>query len=132
MVYIGPVSSIVDVTTFLFLWYAYDMATGGGPALFQTGWFVVGVLSQTLIVHLIRTRRVPFVQSMASPPVLVLTVAIMAVGIYLPLSPLAGVFGFVDLPGSYFPFLVITLVAYCVATQVTKMFYIRRFDGEWL
>lgn len=132
MLYIGPVSSIFDITTFLFLWYAYDMATGGDPAVFQTGWFIVGLLSQTLIVHLIRTRRIPFIQSMASPPVLVLTVVVMALGVYLPFSPLAGVFGFVSVPGSYFPFLALTLAAYCVATQIMKVFYIRRFDGEWL
>ena len=80
---------------------------------------------------MIRTQHIPFIQSRAATPVILLTAAIMAVGIYLPFSPLGEHLGLVPLPGSYFPWLVAILLGYCVLTQVVKRFYIHRF-GQWL
>jgi Mg2+-importing ATPase len=99
--------------------------------LFQSGWFIEALLSQTLIVHMIRTRKIPFFQSTAAAPVPLLTGAIMALGIYIPFSPLGPIIGLQPLPWSYFPWLVATLLGYCVLTQVIKTLYIRRF-GTWL
>ena len=92
---------------------------------------MVGLLTQTLIVHMIRTQRIPFIQSRAATPVILLTASIMAIGIYLPFSPLGVHVGMVPLPGSYFPWLVGILLSYCLLTQLMKRFYILRF-GQWL
>ncbi len=98
--------------------------------LFQSGWFVEGLLSQTLIIHLIRTRRIPFIQSTATVPVLVLTGLVMAIGVAIPFSPLGTRMGMQPLPWSYFPCLVGILLAYCVLTQWVKSWYVRRFQ-QW-
>jgi Mg2+-importing ATPase len=131
MVNIGPISSLFDVLTFLLLWFVFGANAPAAQALFQSGWFVEGLLSQTLIVHLIRTEKVPFLQSTASPPVLLLTGLIMAVGLWLPFSPHATYLGLEPLPWSFFPCLAGILLAYCVLTQAVKVWYVRRFHG-WL
>jgi P-type Mg2+ transporter len=100
-------------------------------SLFQSGWFVVGLLTQTLIVHMIRTQHIPFIESRAATPVILLTASIMAIGIYLPFSPLGAHVGMVPLPASYFPWLAGILLSYCLLTQLIKRLYIRRF-GQWL
>ncbi len=102
MFYMGPVSSIFDYATFAVMYYIFKAATPASQSLFQSGWFVEGLLSQTLIVHLIRTRKIPFVQSTASAPVLLVTFAIMAIGLYLPFSPFASALQFVPLSGYLF------------------------------
>ncbi|MEU8952990.1 magnesium-translocating P-type ATPase [Streptomyces sp. NPDC048518] len=131
MVRIGPISSLFDITTFLVLWHVFHADTPAEQTLFQTGWFVEGLLSQTLVVHMIRTRKIPFVQSRASVPVLVMTGAVMAFGLWLPFSPLATALSMEPLPMSYFPWLFGTLLAYCALTQAVKGWYIRRYHG-WL
>jgi len=131
MVTIGPISSIFDITTFALMWFVFSANTVGEQSLFQSGWFIEGLLSQTLVVHMIRTRKIPFFQSTATWPVLLLTGAIMAIGIYIPFSPLGNLIGLQPLPLAYFPWLVATLVGYCVLTQLVKTLYIRRFSA-WL
>jgi Mg2+-importing ATPase len=131
MVFIGPTSSIFDVVTFLVMWNVFGANTVEKQSLFQSGWFVVGLLTQTLIVHMIRTQHIPFIQSRAATPVIVLTASIMAFGIYLPFSPLGGHLGMVPLPVAYFGWLAGILLSYCVLTQLVKTLYIRRF-GQWL
>jgi Mg2+-importing ATPase len=128
---IGPISPVFDLTTFALLYFLFGANSPEKQALFQSGWFVEGLLSQTLIIHLIRTARVPFFQSTAATPLLLLTVAIMAAGIAVPFSPLGATVGLVPLPWSYFPWLAVTLAGYCALTQVVKRWYIRRF-GLWL
>ena len=98
--------------------------------LFQSGWFVVGLLTQTLVVHMIRTAKIPFFQSRAALPLMVMTVVIMAIGIFLPMGPLAEYFKLQALPLSYFIYLPFILIAYMLLTQLMKMFYIRRYG--WL
>jgi Mg2+-importing ATPase len=131
MVFIGPLSSIFDVTTFLLLWYVFHANSDAHQALFQSGWFIEGLLSQTLIVHMIRTKRIPFVQSTAATPVLVVTSLIMAIGIWIPFSHFGAAVGMVPLPWTFFPWLIVTLLAYCAVTQTVKTWYIARF-GSWL
>jgi len=99
--------------------------------LFQSGWFVVGLLTQTLIVHMIRTEKIPFIQSTAAPIVLFTTAAVMAFGIWLPFSPLAPAFKLQPLPAGFFIYLPIVLVAYSLLTQLIKVNYIRVFK-HWL
>jgi Mg2+-importing ATPase len=131
MIAIGPISSIFDIATFLVMWYVFQANAPEHQALFHSGWFVVGLLTQSLIVHMIRTEKVPFVQSIASPPVLVLTATIMAIGVLVPFSALGAAIGLVPLPWSYFPWLAGILACYAALTQFMKVMYIRRF-GRWL
>ncbi len=129
--YIGPVSSIFDFTTFALLWYVYGASTGADQSFFQSGWFVLGLLSQTMIVHMIRTRKIPFIESTAARPVLIMTGLVMLIGLIIPFTPLAEAVGFVSLPPSFFGWLLLTLLAYFAVMQAVKAWYVRRFK-MWL
>ncbi|GAB2801989.1 magnesium-translocating P-type ATPase [Dyella kyungheensis] len=131
MVWIGPVSSIFDITTFLLLWYLFGANSTAHQSFFQSGWFIESLLTQTLIVHMIRTRRIPFLQSIASAPVLALTTAIIIIGMLIPFSAVGSKLGMVPLPGVYFGWLALTVLTYCVLTQLVKLVYIKRY-GRWL
>ncbi|WP_075643834.1 magnesium-translocating P-type ATPase [Paraburkholderia monticola] len=135
MVWLGPTSSVFDITTFVLMWTVFGAGAafqlhGGGQAIMNSGWFIEGLVSQTLVVHMLRTRRIPFIQSTASLPVLLSTSVAILVGCWLPFSPLAGALGFVSLDHSYWFWLVATMVGYVMLTQVVKTLYIRRY-GRW-
>ena len=125
MLTIGPISSIFDYATFAVLWFVLGAHTDA--KLFQTGWFVESLLTQTLVVHVIRTGRIPFAQSNASLPLTLTGVVICLVGIALPFLPIGSWFGFVPLPGIYWLFLAVILAAYMALTQFVKARLIRRF-----
>ncbi|MBV8249396.1 MAG: magnesium-translocating P-type ATPase, partial [Comamonas sp.] len=127
MVFFGPISSLFDMLTFALMWFVFHANTPAHQTLFQSGWFVVGLLTQTLIVHMIRTPRIPFLHSRASWPLLATTAAIMAIGIFLPMGPLAENFKLQALPASYFPWLIVILLAYAVLITLLKRVYIRRY-----
>lgn len=127
ILFIGPTSSVFDYATFALMFFFFKANTVEHQGLFQSGWFVEGLLSQTLIVHMIRTRRIPFVQSWAAAPVVALTSLIMLVGISIPFTPFASALGLQPLPLIYFPFLVGFLTAYCVLTQFIKQWFIKRY-----
>ncbi|WP_244976212.1 magnesium-translocating P-type ATPase [Nocardia huaxiensis] len=131
MVCIGPTSSIFDMTTFALMWFVFQANSPEHQTLFQSGWFIEGLLSQTLIVHMIRTQKIPFIQSRAAMPVMLTTGTIMAIGIWLPFSPLASTLQMQALPLTYFPWLVLTLLSYCCVAQLAKTLYIRKFH-RWL
>lgn len=131
MFYIGPISSIFDYATFAVMYFVFKAQTPEQQSLFQSGWFVEGLLSQTLIVHMIRTKKIPFIQSTASTPLTIMTVLIMLAGIYLPFSPFAAGFKFTALPPTYFIYLVAILLGYCLLTQVVKVWFIKKFS-TWL
>ena len=130
MLWMGPTSSLFDITTFLLMWHVFAANSVEHQALFQSGWFIEGLLSQTLVVHMLRTRKIPFIQSRAALPVMLMTGLVMALGIYIPFSPLGHAVGLTPLPWSYFPWLAATLFGYCVVAQGMKRLYIRRF-GQW-
>ena len=131
MIFIGPISSIFDIITYLVMWYVFSCNSIDQQALFQSGWFIEGLLSQTLIVHMIRTRKIPFIQSCASWPVTGLTFLIMAIGIIIPFTSFGNSIGLTQLPISYFPWLIGILLSYCILTQIIKNWYIKRFV-KWL
>ncbi|HEY7233061.1 MAG TPA: magnesium-translocating P-type ATPase [Gemmatimonadaceae bacterium] len=131
MVFIGPISSIFDIVTYLLMWYVFGANTPARQSLFQSGWFIESLLTQTLIVHMIRTAKIPFLQSRAAWPVLLLTAAIMACGLLLPFIPLGAKLKLQPLPGSYFAWLAVILFSYSILTQLVKVWYLRRF-GSWL
>jgi P-type Mg2+ transporter len=127
MLYIGPISSIFDYATFALMWFVLGANAPEHQKLFQTGWFVESLLSQTLIVHIIRTGRIPFRESMASLPLTITGVVICLIGALLPFLPFGAWFGFVPLPGLYWLALAAILPAYLALTQVVKTRVIRRF-----
>jgi Mg2+-importing ATPase len=127
ILFIGPISSIFDYATFFMMLYIFDC--WHNPALFHTGWFVESLFTQTLIIHVIRTNKIPFIESRASWPLIVTSILIIAVGAWLTVSPLANTLGFVPLPPMYWLYLAIMLLGYAILTQVVKTWFIRRF-GE--
>jgi len=132
MACIGPISSIFDMTTFSFMWYYYNIQTPhDNVMMFQTAWFVEGLLTQSLIIHMIRTPYIPFFQSTASLPVLIGTFLVMAVCVALPFSPLNTYVSMTPLPGLYFLYLIGALSTYCVFTNIGKVVYLRVFK-DWL
>lgn len=125
MIFIGPISSIFDYATFgimLVLFHAWN-----NPSLFQTGWFVESLITQILIVHVIRSRKIPFIQTLASKSLIATTVLIMVIGISLTLLPVGHLFSFVRLPLLYWPLLTLILLCYITLTQIVKSWYIRKF-----
>jgi Mg2+-importing ATPase len=125
IVFIGPISSIFDYMTYFIMLYVFNC--WNNPTLFQTGWFVESLFTQTLIIHVIRTNKIPFLQSRASNSLILTSIIIVAVGAWLTISPLAGTLGFVALPKLYWPLLAGMLLAYIVLTQLVKVWFIRRF-----
>jgi Mg2+-importing ATPase len=128
ILFFGPISSLFDYATFFVMLYVFH--AWNNPTLFHTGWFVESLLTQTLIVHIIRTSKIPFLQSWASKPLIISTILVIAVGIYLPFSPFAGAFQFSPLPILYFILLFVGLILYFIITQLLKMWFIKKY--EWI
>jgi Mg2+-importing ATPase len=127
ILFIGPISSIFDYLTFFMMLTIFKC--WNNPALFHTGWFVESIFTQTLIIHVIRTNKIPFIQSRASWPLILSSLGIVSLGAWLTISPLANILGFVPLPPLYWLFLAIILMGYIVLTQLIKTWFIRKF-GE--
>jgi len=127
ILFIGPISSIFDYTTFFMMLYIFGCWDVAKESLFQTGWFVESLLTQTLIIHVIRTYKIPFIQSRASWQLTMTSIVIMIVGIILPFSPLASSLGFQPLPGLYFLLVALTLLGYTILTQIIKSILIKKF-----
>ncbi|HEV7926225.1 MAG TPA: magnesium-translocating P-type ATPase [Verrucomicrobiae bacterium] len=147
ILFIGPISSIFDYTTFCVMWFYYKcnhiglvpppelaarFANATDPdhtyaaALFNTGWFVESIMTQTLIIHVIRTNQIPFIQSRASWQLTMTSILIMGIGAILPYSPLASYLGFVPLTWQFWPILLVTLLCYVTLTQLIKMWMVRK------
>jgi len=130
MLFFGPISSLFDLLTFALMWFVFDANNLAQQGLFQSGWFVVGLLTQTLIVHMIRTPKLPFVESRAAAPLLATTAAIMALGVWLPMGALAPYFKLQPLPLAFFGWLVAILLGYALLTTGMKTLYVRRFGWQ--
>ena len=148
ILFIGPISSIFDYTTYGLMCFYFKCSNLGlvpptadlavrfahpadsdhtyAAALFSTGWFVESLMTQTLIVHVIRTNQIPFIQSRASWQLTMTTLAIMGIGALLPFTPLAQYLGFVPLPWQFWPLLALTLICYVGLTQVIKSWMVRK------
>ena len=137
MLVIGPLSSIFDVTTFLLIWYTFHYTDANNPEMVakaQTCWFLESLLSQTFVVHLLRTERIPFLQSWAALPVLISTFGAMGIGYALPYIPGMGSNGFLQMaavPLEFYGMLAAILVCYCVIVQSAKVLY-KRWSDSWL
>ena len=130
MLFFGPISSLFDIITFGLMWWVFGADSVARQGLFQSGWLVVGLLTQTLVVHMLRTPRLPLVQSRAAWPLTVMTLVIMALGLWLPLSPLAGYFKLQALPAAYYGWLLAILLGYSLLTTLMKRVYRRRFGWQ--
>jgi Mg2+-importing ATPase len=126
ILFIGPISSIFDYTTFFVMLWVFNCWDPSRASVFQTGWFVESLMTQTLIIHVIRTNKIPFLQSRASWPLTVTTLSIMAFGMWLPYSPLASSLGLTHLPRMYWPILMLTLLSYVLLTQTMKVWLLRK------
>ena len=122
---IGPISSIFDYATFGLMLYGFGAWTD--PGLFQAGWFVESLMTQTLIIHIIRTARIPFLQSRASAPLIATTIIICAIGAAIPYTPLGATLGFKPLPALYWPCLLAMMMAYAALTHTVKSWFVRRW-----
>jgi len=126
IMHIGPISSIFDYVTYFIMLFVFK--AWHNPALFQTGWFLESLLTQTIIIHVIRTNKIPFVQSTASKPLMITSMLIIGTGVFLVNSPLASAFGFAKLPILYYPLLALTLFCYVIVTQCVKIWYVKKYD----
>lgn len=127
----GPVCTVCDVSAILFIWFYYKGYGNIDQQFFHSAWFIEGLLMQTLIIHLIRTEKIPFIQEVASWPLICSTLLISAIGIAFPFTPIGKVMGFTLLPLSYFGFLVILFLGYFAVGQVVKRLYIMVYKS-WL
>jgi Mg2+-importing ATPase len=127
MVYLGPVSSLFDYATFALMCFVFSANTVENQALFQTGWFVESLMTQTLVVYIIRTSHVPFLQSNPAPVMAMVTMVVMAAAMAIPYTPIASALGFTSLPLVYFAWLAAILLGYCLLAQLVKTWYVRRF-----
>ena len=131
MIYLGPISSIFDYVTFAIMWFVFKANTEATQSMFHTGWFIEGLLTQTLIVHMIRTEHIPFIQSRASAPLLISTFLVMAACVVFPYTSIGATAGLVPLPLAYFYYLAGILLSYCLLVTMMKKWYIKKF-GQWM
>jgi Mg2+-importing ATPase len=126
MVILGPISSIFDLITFGVMLLVFRASA----VLFHTGWFIESLVTQTLVIYVIRTGKVPFIQSMPSKPMMLTTLLVVATGIIIPFSPLAGAFGFVAPPPLYFAILSLMVLTYIILVQVVKSWFVKKFGFD--
>jgi Mg2+-importing ATPase len=125
MIFIGPISSIFDYCTFFTMLYVFD--SWNNPSLFQTGWFAESLLTQTLIIHIIRTAKIPFLQSRASAALIGTSIFISAFGIWLPYSAVGQELSFIPLPPLYWAIIAVFLLSYATLTHLVKTWFVRRW-----
>lgn len=130
MIIIGPISSIFDYITFAVMWFIFNASTIQTQALFHTGWFIESLCTQTLVIHVIRTGKIPFIESMPSKFLVLTSILIIITGLAIPLSSLAKPFGFVQLPPTYYLFLIGIIAAYLFMVQVVKTWFIKKYGYE--
>ncbi|MGX7203769.1 magnesium-translocating P-type ATPase [Enterococcus pingfangensis] len=128
---IGPISSIFDIITFLVMWFTFGANTIATQNLFQTGWFMVGLTTQSLVVLMVRTKKIPFIKSRPAPQVLISLLLAVAAGGLVVLTPIADQFDFVRLPSEYWLWYILIVVAYMITTQLGKVIYIK-IAKEWI
>ena len=113
------------------MWFVLGANTVAEQSLFQTGWFLVGLTTQTLVVHMVRTRKLPFIQSCASWPVILTSILAIVTGFVLVLSPLRTVFEFTTLPLNYWLWFVLIILGYLITIEIAKRIYIK-FTSDWV
>ncbi len=123
MLIVGPVSSLFDFITFFALLFFFH----ANESFFHTGWFLESLITQTLVIHVIRTGKIPFLESMPSRLLLASSLVIVIIGLLLPFSPIAGALGFVQMPPAYFVFLGVLVLAYLLLVQLVKGWFVKKY-----
>lgn len=123
---VGPCSSVFDILTFAMMWHGFGWRGPAEQALFRTGWFVESLVTQTLAIHVIRTRRIPLFESRASSALTMTTAAVIVAGVWLTQAPLGAALGFVPLPATFWPVLAAIVAGYLAAVQLLKGWLVRR------
>ena len=121
MLVFGPISSFYDIFTFFILYYCLHLSQGA----FQTGWFIESLATQTLVIHIIRTRKIPFIQSISSLPLIISTVIAVGIGWVVPYTPIGTFFRFEPLPGTVLLLISGIVIAYLLTVEVVKRFFFR-------
>lgn len=130
MIAMGPLSSCFDLIVFAMLWFVFKLGPADA-ALFQTIWFSYGIISNLFGMHIIRTAKVPFIQSNAAKPVYMSSIIVSLLAILVPFTPLGAAIGLVAIPLRYMALIFLTPVVYCIIAQFAKRRYIKKY-GEWL
>ncbi len=130
MLFFGPISSIFDILTYAVMWFVFSANTAERQTLFQSGWFLESLMTQAFVVHMIRTRKIPFIQSTPGTPLLVMTGLIMLIGLFIVMGPFAHYFKLQALPMGYFPILAAMLLGYMLLAQLMKRYYARRYGWQ--
>ena len=127
----GLISTVLDVICFIVLWYVFKFNTLEKAVMFQSGWFVFGILSQTLIIHLIRTSKIPFIESKSSKQLLISTFTVVFITLTITFTDISVIFDLSKLPYMYLLWIAILMVIYIIFIQIYKKFYIKS-NKEWL
>ncbi len=130
MIFFGPISSVFDIATYCLMWFVFSANTAEQQTLFQSGWFIEGLMSQTLVVHMIRTQKIPFIQSKPSWQLMSATILIVSAGVFLVMGSFAHYFKLQALPLIYFVYLSAILLGYMVLTQAMKGIYTRKYGWQ--
>lgn len=128
MLFMGPLSSIFDLIVFAALWFIFKLRD---PALFQTIWFTYSIVSNLLGMHIIRTAKMPFVQSHANKMVYFSSILLIIIGILVPFTWLGNIIGLVPIPIAYMTVILGVPILYCFVALFAKKIYIKKY-GEWI
>ena len=131
MVWFGPTSSIFDILTFITMWFIFGWNSMSNQAAFNTGWFIEGLATQVFVVYMLRTRKIPFIQSNPAKQIVLCTSLAILVGFILPFTSVGKVLGFVNIPLIYFVFIIMVIILYCLTSQFVKKIYMKKFN-TWL
>ncbi len=128
MLFMGPLSSLFDLVVFALMWFAFNLRD---VATFQTVWFSYSIVSNLIGMHIIRTAKIPFVQSNAHKTVYVSSILLSAIGIIVPYTILGNVIGLVPLAPQYLAIILGVPILYCIVALFAKKIYIKKY-GEWI
>ena len=134
MLWLGPVSSIFDLSMFFILYFIFGYNTANDPqkvAMFQTGWFVLSLITQTIIIHFVRTEKTPFIKSIASLPVMLMTIILVLIALILPFTGIGEYLKMKALPINYYCWLILLMFGYVIIVSFTKRIYKKMFH-DWL
>ena len=131
MVYFGLLSTILDIRCFAVLWFVFHYDNPGKAEFFQCGWFMFGVISQTIVIHTIRTHKLPFIQANASTQLYISNIAVVIVTLIIGMTDISRIFDMGKVPGIYGLWMVILLLGYLLLAQIIKKIYIK-INKEWI
>ena len=128
---LGTISSLLDIACFAVLWFLFQFNNIEKESLFQNGWFIFGIISQTLIIHMIRTEKIPFIQSKASKQLTISTLVVTIIALIIGFTNIATIFDLAPLPITFLIWLIILMISYGIIIQLYKNIYVKKYK-QWL